>query len=98
MKGESGTAFFTLHPSSFIHPRRRRSAGVLSQAELWSYLTVFAALVAAGLGFPLPEEIPIVTAGVLAGKTPDEPPPRPEEVVALLAATPGAGLGGVPWG
>jgi membrane protein DedA with SNARE-associated domain len=31
------------------------------------YLGVFAALVAAGVGFPMPEEIPIVTAGALAG-------------------------------
>ena len=37
------------------------------------YLGVFAALVAAGVGFPMPEEIPIVTAGALAGHAAQEP-------------------------
>jgi membrane protein DedA with SNARE-associated domain len=36
-------------------------------------LGVFAALVAAGVGFPMPEEIPIVTAGALAGHHAQEP-------------------------
>jgi membrane protein DedA with SNARE-associated domain len=39
----------------------------LDSPDLYVYLGVFAALVAAGVGFPMPEEIPIVTAGALAG-------------------------------
>jgi membrane protein DedA with SNARE-associated domain len=39
----------------------------LDSTDLYVYLGVFAALVAAGVGFPMPEEIPIVTAGALAG-------------------------------
>jgi membrane protein DedA with SNARE-associated domain len=37
------------------------------------YLGVFAALVAAGVGFPMPEELPIVTAGALAGQAAADP-------------------------
>jgi membrane protein DedA with SNARE-associated domain len=44
----------------------------LESAVLY-YLGVFAALVAAGVGFPMPEEIPIVTAGALAGHAAQEP-------------------------
>jgi membrane protein DedA with SNARE-associated domain len=40
----------------------------LEPADLYVYLGVFAALVAAGVGFPMPEELPIVTAGALAGQ------------------------------
>lgn len=36
-------------------------------AAIYHYLGVFIALVAAGIGFPIPEEIPVVTGGVLAG-------------------------------
>jgi membrane protein DedA with SNARE-associated domain len=44
----------------------------LENAVLY-YLGVFAALVAAGVGFPMPEEIPIVTAGALAGHAAQDP-------------------------
>ncbi|MFO0809886.1 MAG: DedA family protein [Gemmataceae bacterium] len=37
----------------------------LSSGGLYAYVGVFAALVLAGLGFPIPEEIPVVTAGGL---------------------------------
>jgi membrane protein DedA with SNARE-associated domain len=71
----------------------------LSWNEATAYLGVFAALVAAGLGFPIPEEIPIVAGGVLAGQADHEPFPRREEVIGLLACDPQAGLpGAVPWG
>jgi membrane protein DedA with SNARE-associated domain len=40
---------------------------VLDPSDLYIYGGVFAALVAAGIGFPMPEEVPIVTAGALAG-------------------------------
>jgi len=33
----------------------------------WGYLGIFLGIVATGLGFPMPEELPIVVAGVLAG-------------------------------
>jgi membrane protein DedA with SNARE-associated domain len=39
------------------------------------YVGVFVALVAAGVGLPMPEELPIVTAGALLGQTADAPPP-----------------------
>jgi membrane protein DedA with SNARE-associated domain len=42
-------------------------------AALTIYVGVFAALVAAGVGFPMPEEIPIVTAGALAGHASQDP-------------------------
>lgn len=33
---------------------------------VWTYFAVFGALVAAGIGFPIPEELPVITAGALA--------------------------------
>jgi membrane protein DedA with SNARE-associated domain len=45
----------------------------VDSAALTIYLGVFAALVAAGVGFPMPEEIPIVTAGALAGHASQDP-------------------------
>ena len=35
--------------------------------ESWSYLGIFVGIVATGLGFPMPEELPIVVGGALAG-------------------------------
>jgi membrane protein DedA with SNARE-associated domain len=67
---------------------------VISTAEYWIYAGTLVALVAAGLGFPIPEEIPIVTAGVLAGQSPDEH----LNPVAILAVDPTVGFPGVlPW-
>jgi membrane protein DedA with SNARE-associated domain len=40
---------------------------VLDSTTLYLYFGVFIALVAAGVGFPIPEEIPVVTAGALVG-------------------------------
>jgi membrane protein DedA with SNARE-associated domain len=34
----------------------------------WSYLGIFLGIVATGLGFPMPEELPVVIGGALAGK------------------------------
>jgi membrane protein DedA with SNARE-associated domain len=45
---------------------------VLSIPALYHYFGVFIALVAAGVGFPIPEEIPVVTGGVLVGNNQDE--------------------------
>jgi membrane protein DedA with SNARE-associated domain len=39
------------------------------------YAGVFVALLAAGVGFPMPEELPIVTAGAFLGRMADDPPP-----------------------
>ena len=38
---------------------------------LWACFTAFAALVAAGFGAPIPEELPTVGAGVWVGSNPD---------------------------
>jgi membrane protein DedA with SNARE-associated domain len=46
---------------------------VLDTSDLYIYSGVFAALVAAGIGFPMPEEVPIVTAGALAGHASQNP-------------------------
>src|SRR6476661_10394756 len=40
---------------------------------LWKYAGVFGALVAAGFGAPIPEEIPIATGGVLVGRDWNDP-------------------------
>jgi membrane protein DedA with SNARE-associated domain len=45
---------------------------VLTTTALYHYFGVFIALVAAGVGFPIPEEIPVVTGGVLVGQNQDE--------------------------
>jgi membrane protein DedA with SNARE-associated domain len=37
----------------------------------WGYLGIFLGLVATGVGFPMPEELPVVIGGVLAGSHPD---------------------------
>jgi membrane protein DedA with SNARE-associated domain len=41
---------------------------MLTAVEFWKYFGVFSALVAAGFGAPIPEEIPIATGGVLVGR------------------------------
>src|SRR5690242_6047593 len=97
-------------PNRFEEPRpessQSRSGSVVSAGELWVYLGFFVTLVAAGLGFPAPEEIVISGAGVLAGQVPDRPAeieepaalPSPSEVAALLAVAPDAGSpGALPW-
>ncbi len=59
----------------------------------WAYPAVFIALMAAGLGFPIPEEIPVVTAGGLCAKAASKPQvPQPSEVAvpALALPLPGA--------
>jgi membrane protein DedA with SNARE-associated domain len=40
---------------------------VLDAAALWSYLGIFLALVGAGIGVPIPEELPVVTGGMMSG-------------------------------
>src|SRR5207237_4928831 len=55
---------------------------------------VFSALMLAGMGAPIPEELPIVTAGVLVGHAAEPPPldPQVAQVVAAFSATPGTGF------
>jgi membrane protein DedA with SNARE-associated domain len=46
----------------------------VSETAAWYfYLGTFLALLASGLGFPIPEEIPVVTAGVMAGREWSDP-------------------------
>jgi membrane protein DedA with SNARE-associated domain len=73
---------------------------VLDKAALYIYLSIFAALVAAGMGFPIPEELPIVTGGALVGHASEDPavydlvPP----FIACFGGAPDAGFpAGVPW-
>lgn len=40
---------------------------MFEQAALYAYLGTFLSLVAAGVGFPIPEELPIVIAGAMVG-------------------------------
>ncbi len=71
---------------------------MISTGELYVYAGTFLALVAAGLGFPIPEEIPIVTAGVLAGQSQAPPEPALSQVAALLAGAPNLGFpAALPW-
>jgi len=71
---------------------------VISTGELWVYGGTFLLLVAAGLGFPIPEEIPIVTAGVMAGQNQAPPEPDLAQVTALLASNPAVGFpAALPW-
>lgn len=46
---------------------------MLDRAALSIYFLVFISLIAAGLGFPIPEELPIVTAGGLVGHAAEDP-------------------------
>jgi len=39
--------------------------------ESWGYLGIFLGLVATGVGFPMPEELPVVIGGALAGSKPE---------------------------
>jgi membrane protein DedA with SNARE-associated domain len=38
----------------------------------WGYLGIFLGIIATGLGFPMPEEVPVVLGGVLVGHTGNE--------------------------
>lgn len=40
---------------------------MLSHFDDFGYLGIFVALLASGLGFPIPEELPVITAGIMAG-------------------------------
>jgi membrane protein DedA with SNARE-associated domain len=72
----------------------------LDKAAIYVYLGSFLLLVLAGLGLPVPEEVPIVTAGALVGHASEEPPPYPghAQATAVLAVAPQAGFpAALPW-
>lgn len=54
----------------------------------WYYFSTFVALVAAGVGFPIPEELPIVTAGALVGHASEPTVPASAYADAALAIAP----------
>jgi membrane protein DedA with SNARE-associated domain len=62
---------------------------VSDSTGIYAYVAVFAALVAAGLGFPIPEEIPVVTGGGLCARAAARPPTDPANWSAALSL-PGA--------
>ncbi len=41
--------------------------------DIWQYVLVFGGLVSSALGVPIPEELPIIGAGILVGKEWDDP-------------------------
>src|SRR6266542_4200527 len=50
-----------------MHGRLSGCARMLSHFDQYGYLGIFLALLASGLGFPIPEELPVITAGILVG-------------------------------
>jgi membrane protein DedA with SNARE-associated domain len=64
---------------------------VFNTAALTAYLLIFLALVAAGLGAPIPEELPILTAGGMVGHA-AEPVAMSEELGYEFVGAPG-----IPW-
>lgn len=40
---------------------------MLENFDTYGYVGIFVALIAAGFGFPIPEELPVITAGILVG-------------------------------
>ena len=46
---------------------------MFSADEFWKYAGVFGALIAAGFGAPIPEELPIATGGVFVGRDWNDP-------------------------
>jgi membrane protein DedA with SNARE-associated domain len=58
---------------------------VIDRAALFWYFSIFTALVAAGLGVPIPEELPIVTAGAAAGHASEDPVYANDIAMAIAA-------------
>jgi len=59
-----------------------RRISMLDSVAIWKYATIFGTLLAAGFGFPIPEEIPIVTAGAFVGHD-AQPSHFPDELGAV---------------
>ncbi len=58
---------------------------MIDPVAIWKYIGVFSTLIAAGFGFPIPEEIPIVTAGAMVGH--DSRDPEPMTLYGALAGS-----------
>jgi membrane protein DedA with SNARE-associated domain len=70
---------------------------VFDTGALYAYLGIFAALVAAGIGAPIPEEVPILAAGVMVGHA-AEPAKVEAELLTVLSAAPDAPFpANLPW-
>lgn len=70
---------------------------MFDQAAFYIYLGIFLALLAAGLGAPIPEELPIVTAGAMVGHVSDPPVP-PAGLLTAFSSSPQAGFpANLPW-
>src|SRR5438128_505369 len=69
---------------------------MFDQAAFYIYLGIFVALVAAGMGAPIPEELPIVTAGAMVGHVAD--PQVPPALLTVYSGSPHAGFpANLPW-
>lgn len=69
----------------------------MNSASFWIYFGIFASLIAAGLGAPIPEELPIVTGGALVGHA-SEKPQVPVEVLTAWTLDPAATFpANLPW-
>lgn len=70
---------------------------MLDLRAVYVYLGIFLALIAAGVGFPIPEELPILTGGAMVGHAADETPPPGEFLLTLAVAPDAAWPAGIPW-
>ncbi|MGE3803334.1 MAG: DedA family protein, partial [Gemmataceae bacterium] len=61
----------------------------MDSSALYVYLVIFLLIIATGLGFPMPEELPIVAAGVMVGHASESPDP---DLPLLGDAAAGTGL------
>ena len=65
----------------------------MGSVALWKYLGVFLTLLAAGLGAPIPEELPIVTAGAMVGHDAQLPPEQTHDAAVWWIMLPVCILG-----
>jgi membrane protein DedA with SNARE-associated domain len=71
-------------------------SSVFTRAALWIYLGTFFCLVAAGLGFPMPEELPIVISGAMVGHA-SEDSALPDAVAQVMVAFDASPHAAFPW-
>src|SRR5438876_4994934 len=69
----TGSGSVAKHKHNQLRIRDNGAFSVFSRAALWIYLGAFFSLVAAGLGFPIPEELPIVVSGAMVGHASEDP-------------------------
>lgn len=73
---------------------------MFSRAALWIYLGAFVSLIAAGLGFPIPEEVPIVVSGAMVGHASEDPSAEEamlQAVSQVVAGFEGSPTSPLPW-